>query len=643
MMYPTMNPQSLYWNTRHQWWLTVMGRLKPGVTRAKAEAEMDVLWHRILDNDPEKRPVAKWDTEYKLNNTGIVLPGDTGFSYLRRDVAKPLYILLVTTGPVLLIACANVANLLLARAVARRKEIAVRLAVGAGRGRLAVQMLTESVTLGVLGGLVGLGFAVVGVKVLLTFFPRGAFETDLHLSPDARLLGFAFGLSVLTGVLFGLAPALRASRPDVATALKAGAASTTERGARWDLRRTLVAFQVALSMLLLASAGLFIRTLSNLRAVDLGLKPERLLFVQNNVDQAGYEPQRERAFDERLRDEVLRLSGVHAASLAAITPLGHSRWNEDVQIEGYRWRPDERPYLDVNAVSSRYFETAGIPIILGRDFQASDDAPVLSPRPKTPPKPGEEINVPGPPRVVIVNEAFAHRFFNGQSPLGKKVCVQEKWDPAKTAEIVGVAHDTQYFDPREPVEAMIYLPRYREMGGDSTLCVRTSGDPRQLVEIIRQRVRDIDPAVSLIESHTMEENVDRQFVQERSVATLGGFFGILALLLAAIGLYGVMAQTVTRRTKEIGIRMALGAEQRRVLWMVLRDALWMVCIGAIVGIPAILALTRTAGSLLFGVKPNDPGTLMAAAGLLLAVSGFAAFLPARRATRVDPMIALRDE
>ena len=644
VMFKALNPAAVWWNTRHMWWLTVMGRLKPGVTRDSAQAEWNVMWHQILDSDPEKRPPAAWDTEYKLNNTGVVIPGATGASWMRRQTEKPLLILQVTTALVLLIACANVANLLLARAAARRKEIAVRLAVGAGRGRLMTQMLTESVLLGVLGGLAGLGFAWLGVSTLLRFFPREAFPLDLHLSPDVRVLGFAFALSVLTGLVFGFAPALRASRPDVSAALKAGAgASDGGRTSRWDLHRSLVSLQVALSLLLLAGAALFVRTLVNLRAVDLGLRAERLLFLSNNINQLGYQPQRERMFDERLRDEVLRLPGVLSASLSAISPLGQSRWNSDVQVEGYRWRPDERPYLDLNLVAPRYFETTGIPIVLGRDFQDSDNAPALPERATTVPGPDEDTNVPGPPRVVIVNEAFARKFFPGQSALGKRLCMGDKWKPDRTAEIVGVARDAQYFDPRKPVEPMIYQPRYREQAGYSELSVRTSGEPTPLVETIRQKVRGIDAAVSIVEWRTMEENVDRAFVTERTVATLGGFFGIVALLLAAIGLYGVMAQAVTRRTREIGIRVALGAEARRVMAMVLRDALWMVAVGAVAGIPASLLLTRLAESLLFGVKPNDPLTLVAAATLLVAVTAVAAFLPARRATRVDPMIALRDE
>ncbi len=645
VMYRSFQPTALWWNTRHMWWLTVIGRLKPGTSMGQAEAEWSVIWKQILDNDPEKRPVASWDTEYKAANTTVVLPGSRGWSWMRRDAERPLLILFITTGLVLLIACANVANLLLARGVARAREIAVRLAIGAGRGRLIVQMLTESLTLALLGGLFGLGFAWVGVRVLMTLMPHDR-NSQIAVSPDLRLLAFAIGLSTLTGVLFGLVPAIRISRPDLANALKAGSSSgTASRGHRWDLRRTLVAGQVALSLLLLSGSALFVRTLANLRAIDPGLNPDNLLFVETNLGQLGYEPQHERAFEERLIARLHKVPGVRAASLAAIIPLGGSRWNGDVQIEGYRWRPDERPFVDMNSIYPRYFEAAGIAILLGRDFQESDNAPVLPDRPKTAPAPGaERPETPGPPRVVIVNEAFAHRFFKGQSAVGRRLCLSDKWDAAKTQEIVGVVRDARYFEPKKPVEPMIYTPRFRESGwGGSVICVRATSDPNLLVNEVRRSAQAIDGSVALVDTRTMQDNLDRNLIQERFVATLGGFFGVVALLLAALGLYGVMAQAVTRRTREIGIRMALGAEARKVMRLVLRDALVMVAVGAGIGIPAVLAATRYTESMLYGVKAHDPSTLAAAALLLVAVTGLAGYLPARRATRVDPMIALRDE
>ncbi len=496
-----------------------------------------------------------------------------------------------------------------------------------------------------LGGLAGLGVAWVGVGVLLGFLPRGIFPVELNLSPDIRLLGFAAGVSVLSGLIFGLAPALRASRPDLVPALKSDATFfDIARSARWDLRRSLISLQVALSLLLLAGAGLFVRTLANLRGQDPGMNRENLLFVDTNIGQLGYQPQRERDFHDRLRQRVQLLPGVRAVGLAAITPLGGSRWNSDVQIEGYRWKPDERPYIDMNAVTPRYFEAAGIPILLGRDFRDSDNLAVLPDRPAQSPPPGTRLpDLPGPPRVAIVNEAFARRFFGGQSAVGRRLCMGDKWDPARTREIVGVVQDARYFNLRQAVEPMIYQPLYRERGGGVNTLLRTTNDPNRIVETIRRLVQELDGAVSVTSTTTMEDNLNRNLVEERVVATLGGFFGLVALLLAAIGLYGVMSQAVAQRTREIGIRITLGAEAAHVLWMVLRDALVLVLLGAVAGVPAVLVLTRYTESLLFGVKPQDPATLALAALLLLSVTLLAGFLPARRATRVEPIVALRHE
>jgi predicted permease len=649
VMYRTFNPTSAGWNTRNMWWLTVMGRLKPNVELAQAGAEFNILWQRILESDPKRRPVAAWDKDYKIQNTGMVLQGSQGYSSLRSQTSKPLIILMITVAIVLVIACANVANLLLARGIARRREIAIRLAIGAGRGRLINQLLTESITLSVLGGIAGLGIAWVGVRILMTFLPSGVggSQISLNITPDLRVLGFAFGLSLLSGIIFGLIPALRSTRPDLVPALKSDSASgISGRTSRWDIRRTLVCLQVALSLILLAGAGLFVRTLANLRDLDPGMDRENLLFASTNIGQFGYQPQRERIFHERLRDEIQRIPGVRAVGLAAITPLSGSRWNNNLQIEGYTFRPDERPHIDMNAVSPRYFEAAGIPIVLGRDFLQSDNVGVLPNRPDPPLPPGTQQPVlPGPPRVAIVNEAFVRKFFAGQSPIGRRVCQGDKWIPEKLSEIVGVVKDARYFNLREAVEPMIYWPQYREagMGGGATLAVRSTGDPNALVAQVVARVRQLDSAVSVTDTRTMEDNLKRVLLQERFVAMLGGFFGVVALLLASIGLYGVMSQTVTRRTREIGIRMALGAHARRVLWMVLRDALTMVFIGAVLGIAAALALTRYTESMLFGIKPQDPYTLAATGLLLLTVTAIAGFLPARRATRVEPVRALRNE
>ncbi len=623
-------------------WITIMGRLRGGVSRARAEAELNVLWRQILDNDPAEPARRSWQKNYNLINTRLLLAGGAGYSRLRSQISRPLTILMIASGFVLLIACSNIANLLLARGIARRKEIAVRLAMGARRRRLVVQMLTESVTLSVLGGAAGLALAWFGVRVLLQFVPNDALSpVDLNLSPDGRLLGFAFAVTVLSGIVFGLAPALRASGQDPLMALKSDAASfRINRAARWEPGRMLVSLQVAISLLLLAGAGLFARTLVNLRSLDLGLNRGNVLFIDTNMTQTGYQPQRARIFYESLRREVQRLPGVKAASMAVVHPFGDSGWKERVQIEGYRWKPDEGRMVDSNAVGPRYFEATGIPMLRGREFRDSDNSAILGDLPVEPgTRPADSA---GPPHVAIVNELFAQRFFGGQSAIGSRFCLGEKWDPAEAYEIVGVVANAHYQSLSKAVAPMIYRPYYREMqwtGG--VLCIRTEDDPKRLVGAIRRRAQEIDPAVTITEARTLEDNLDRALLQQRFVATLGGFFGVVALLLAAVGIYGVMSQTVTRRTREIGIRMALGAEPGNVLWMMLRESLAMLGIGAAIGLPAALALTRYAESLLFGVKPQDPATIAGAALLLLVVTAVAGFLPAQRATRVQPMEALR--
>jgi predicted permease len=335
--------------------------LKPGISVQKATADVDVLFKQIDQNDPERRPIPEFDKkEHELGNRAVLLPGSGGYSYLRNRFSKPLAVLGAVVGLVLLIACANVANLLLARAASRRKEIAIRVAIGAGRGRLISQLVTEAVVLAVIGGLAGLAFAYWSVRVLLSLLPAGTFPLDLHLTPDVRLLGFSFAVSLLTGLICGIVPALKATRPDVVSALKS---DFTERFARLDLRKALVVVQVALSLLLLVGAGLFVRSLENLRDLDPGFVRENVLLVETSAGSIGYKGQRIRTFEERLLNAASRLQGVRVASLAALTPLQGSRWNSGIVVQGHAWKPDEKPYLDFNAVSPHYFETLGIPIL----------------------------------------------------------------------------------------------------------------------------------------------------------------------------------------------------------------------------------------------------------------------------------------
>ena len=635
------------WNSRHMWWLVVIARLKPGVKMPQATAELNVLYDRINKADSEYHPPPAWDKEAAMDSRAVVLPGSIGHSWLRDRISKPLLFLMAIVAGVLLIACANVANLLLSRAAARQREIAIRLAIGAGRLRLIRQMLTESVVLSLLGGIAGLAFAYFSIRYLLNLIPQHTFGISVDLSPDWRILSFLAGVCVGTGILFGLAPALQATRINLSPSLK-GTAGVVESPAsrlwlpRIDMRRVLMGVQVAVSLLLLIGTGLFVRSLMNLRDLAPGFRTNRVLLVSVDPGSSGYKGQRLRDFYDRLRQQVQSLPGVQVASLAAITPLGGSRWNGDVTIEGYQWKPSEKPYIDMNSVSSRYFETVGTPILLGRDFTDLDNPSVTPDERDEPPK-SKATEPKGPPLVAIINQTMARRFWPRESAIGKRFTLSDKFKIEDAYQVVGVVEDARYFGLREAVESMIYIPVWRQGADGKVLCVRTALDPNKTIEAIRRKVQEQDSGVPLIEARSMQEQMDDDLLQERLVATLSGFFGVLALLLASIGLYGVIAYGVTRRTREIGIRMALGAQRGQVVGIVLRDALVMVSTGAVVGVSAALALTRLASSLLYGMTPRDPATFVLATSVLFAVTVLASYIPARRASQVDPMVALRYE
>jgi predicted permease len=544
---------------------------------------------------------------------------------------------MIVVGLVLLIACANVANLLLARSAGRRKEIAVRLAIGAGRGRLVRQLLLETVVVSTMGGFAGLLFAWWGVRALLNLMPKRAIPLDLHLAPDLRVAGFAFLASLLTGIVFGLAPALQSTRPDLLSSLKSETAAARRRW--FDLRRGLVVVQVATSLLLLIGGGLFVRSLANLKALDPGFARDRILLVSVNPQASGYKGQRLRDYYETLLAETRSWPEVRSASLANITPLAGSRWNSDIRVEGYEFKPNEKPYVDFNAVSPQFFETMGIPILAGRDFR-DQDSPAFTPDPT--PKPDPALKNAGP-RVIIVNQSFARKFFGNRPAVGKRMCRGDKFKLEEAYEIIGVVKDAMYFGVREATEPMAYVANWRDGSGQRQLVARTSADPERIIGAIRREAAVLDRSIPVLQTLTMSEQFDNNISQERILTTLCGFFSGLALLLAAVGLYGVMAQSVARRVREIGIRMALGARAGEVLWLILREVTVMVGIGALIGLPAALALTRLVTTYLFGLTPQDPVSIAGSVLAMLAVTALAGFIPARRATRVDPMIALRYE
>ena len=634
----TGNPN---WNNRNHWWLYVMGRLKPGASIAQIESELYVIskQQEELDRRTALNP--------RFVNTARqikLLPGAQGYSFMRNRLTQPLMVLITIAGAVLLIACANVANLLLARAAARQQEIAVRLAVGSSRNRLVWQLLTESLLLAVLGGAAGLLFAFAGVRVLIDLIPQAGWtNVQLDVSPDLRMLGFTLAVSLLTGIVFGIAPALQSTRPALVPALRQETGSTGSRGGHL-LRKSLVVLQVALSLLLLIGAGLFVRSLQNLHNLDAGFRRNSLLMVNIEPNRNGYKGQRLRDYYERLRERVEGLPGVRIATLANITPLAGSRWNDNVSIPGYQWKQGDPRHVDMNAVGPRFFEAMGIPIVLGRDFRPEDN-PSYSPdppavwRPGMPPSPEERKG----PRYAIINEGMAKKFFPNQNPIGLRFSVTQNYDPELSFEIIGVVKDARYFGLRDNTEPMVYQALWRPGAGSRTLVILAATDPERMTEVVRREAHALDSAVPILRSRTMEQQVDNNFLQEKLVATLSGFFGGVALLLASVGLYGVMAHAVTRRTREIGIRVALGAERSSVLWLVLRDALMMVALGAAIGLPAALAVTRFASAFLYGITPRDPLSTAAATAVLVLVALFASYLPARRASRVDPNVALRYE
>jgi len=633
----TGNPD---WNNRNNWFLLVAGRLPAGINPKSLEPQLTAITHANAEAE------IKGGKDPKFVNEGrdvILVSGSQGFSFLRNRLSQPLRILMAVVGLLLLIACANVANLLLARAASREREMAVRLALGAGRARIVRQLLAESLLLALLGGLAGLVIARFGVRVLASFLPQGGYATVwLDLSPDWRVLAFTLAAALLTGILFGLVPALQAARGEFITPLKDESTGSTASRGRLRMRRSLVVVQVVLSLVLLIGAGLFARSLGNLRALDLGFQPTNVIAIDIDPSRHGYKSQNIRNYFDRLLDRTRALPGVQSAGLAAITPLAGSRWNDAVTVPGYQPKKDNERWVDHNVVSPGFFATTGIPILFGRDFRPEDN-PVSAVEPPAMFTPGVDPAELEGPRVAIVNQAFARKYFEGQNPIGGRFSRQETYHSEASYEIVGVVKDAKYFGLRKKEEPLVYLPIWRTPPRRATLLVRSTVDPSAVVDSVRSEAQALDPSIPILRTRTLNQQVDSNILQERFLATLCSFFGILALLLAAIGLYGVMAGSVTRRTREIGIRMALGAQQSSVLAMIIREAALLLIIGVAVAVPAALAVTRLARTLLYGVEPNDGFSIIAASALLIAVGVFAAFLPARKAASIDPLSALRHE
>ena len=602
------------------WWLTVNGRLKSGWTIEQAAAHTQTISPDLFATAlPADYPPAS--VRAFLGSKLIPVPAGTGISQLREKYEQSLWLLLAIAALVLLIACANLANLLMARASAREREIAVRQALGASRGRLIRQLLVESLLLASLGAVLGAVLAQVLSRLLVAFLSTSADPVFLDLAPDWRVLGFVTGLAMATCLLFGLTPAIRITRRQPsATMIRSGRGMSAGRE-RFTLRRALTVAQVALSLVLVAGALLFSRSLAKILTIDMGFRDEGVLTATAMFQRLNLPPERVPLFKDEILERIRAIPGVESAALTTVLPLrdwgGGSAW-----IDGATREP--KP-TRLSRVGPGYFQTLEVPLVAGRDFDSRDRA--------------------GAPQVAIVNQAFARRFLNGANPLGQRLWIEAApGSPDTLYEIVGYVGDTKYEDLREEFRPIVYYAAAQDedAGAGGMFLIRSHLPQGEVVAAVKRVLNEINPAIT-VNFEGLKPMIDATILRERLIATLSGFFGLLALLLACIGVYGILSYGVASRTTEIGIRMALGARRMDVFWMILREALWLVAIGVVLGLPLIFAVTRLAATLLFELSPTDPVSLVSAALLLLGVAMLAGYLPSRRATRVDPMIALRCE
>ncbi len=611
-------------NPRHRW-MTILARRGPRVSRLEAQAAVDVLYRQTLAEELRQNSpnLTEHDRKRALGGRIELVAGEQGFAHLQREMERPLLLLLIVTGIVLLVACANLANLLLARTERRKQEIAVRLAIGAGKGRLIRQWLTESFMLSAMGGFAGILLATWAKSALVGFLPA-SYSANLDVPMDLRVLGFTLLASLMTGLLFGLAPVLQLLNPSVSGALREEAPSVASGGRLFSLRSGLVFLQVALSLPLLIAAGLFLRSLENLHGINAGFVKENVFLAQLNPSLNGYPQESIKGLYHDLLMRVGSLPGVRAASFASDSPLSGGWDQEGIRVEGYQARPDEEMSINATVISPSYFASLGIPLAAGRDFSDQDDA--------------------AHPMVAIINETMAHYFFGARNPIGRKIGTNDDPKAQPDIEIIGVVKDAKYVHLQEAPRRHFYTPMAQQPRlFDMTLHARTAGDPGKLTELVRTEVKELDANLPLYGTTTLEIQTEESLTQERVVTWLSSAFGLLATLLASVGLYGVVAFAVARRTREIGIRMAMGAQRGDILGTVLQHMSIVVGAGLVAGVAAAYAGGLLLGTMLFEVKATDPWSYAGACLLLICVAGMAAYVPARRATLVDPIEALRYE